>query len=179
MTSTGASRKPSARNRPGVAVSVYATSGRQHAPFVAGKLARACALLPGCQLRELSLAMVGDVRMSALHREFMGLDEPTDVLTFPLETDARGRSLSGEIVVCVPEAQRQARARRIPLRRELLLYAIHGLLHLSGFDDRTPDEFREMHRTEDMILTRLGVGPAFFAAARPHRGRTGLGGRSC
>ena len=116
-------------------------------------------------LRELSLALVGDARMSQLQKQFMGIPGPTDVLTFPLELDARGRTLSGEVVVCVPEARRQARARGTDAGREVLLYALHGLLHLSGFDDRTAAGFRRMHATEDRILTRLGVGPVFAEPA--------------
>ena len=126
-------------------------------------------------LRELSLALVGDGRMSQLHHQFMGITGPTDVLTFPLDADARGRTISGEVVVCVPEARRQARARGTEARREVLLYALHGLLHLDGLDDRTAPGFRRMHATEDRILSRLGVGPVFAPAAmRPttHRRRT-------
>ncbi len=43
----------------------------------------------------------------------------------------------------------------------MLLYAVHGLLHLCGYDDRTPAGFRRMHRKEDDLLARLGVGPVF------------------
>ena len=112
-------------------------------------------------LREMSLALVNDARMSALHRQFMGIHGPTDVLTFPIDEDERGGVTSGEVVVCVPEARRQARRHTIPVRLELLLYSLHGMLHLLGYDDRTARDFRTMHRTEDDILTRLGFGPVF------------------
>ena len=127
-------------------------------------------------LRELSLALVGDARMSQLHQQYMGIPGPTDVLTFPIEEDGRGRIVAGEVVVCVPEARRQARARGTDAGREVLLYALHGLLHLDGFDDRTARGFRDMHATEDRILTRLGVGPVFEPApaerGRPRRRAT-------
>jgi probable rRNA maturation factor len=123
-------------------------------------------------LNELSLALVGDRRMSALHEEFMNVAGPTDVLTFPLDVDARGRALAGEVVVCVPEARRQSKLRNVPVERELLLYALHGLLHLCGYDDRTGADFRAMHRAEDQILTRLGVGPVFAPPDRPAPDRT-------
>ena len=61
------------------------------------------------------------------------------------------------------------------LNPELLLYAAHGVLHLCGLDDRTAAGFREMHRKEDEILTRLGVGPVFDTSqstpSRKQRGR--------
>lgn len=102
--------------------------------------------------------------MSSLHQQFMKIDGPTDVLTFPLEFDSQGRETAGEVVICVPEAARQARGRGTRVECELLLYALHGLLHLSGFDDRTEAGFRQMHRKEDDILIRLGLGPVFGMA---------------
>ena len=128
-------------------------------------------------LRMLSIALVGDARMSQLHEQFLGIKGPTDVLTFELEHDPRGRVTAGEVVVCVPEARRQAKKRGIELRMELLLYALHGMLHLCGFDDRTDRGFRTMHRREDDILTALGFGPVFAAqppsSSRVRRRRAG------
>jgi hypothetical protein len=65
------------------------------------------------------------------------------------------------VVICVSVGRRAAVARGIPIAHELLLYALHGMLHLCGFDDRTGRAFRAMHAKEDEILTRLGVGPVF------------------
>jgi probable rRNA maturation factor len=129
-------------------------------------------------LRELSIALVGEARMSRLHQQFMNIAGPTDVLTFPLELDNRNRCICGEVIICVPVALREARKRGIPPAKEVLLYALHGMLHLSGFDDRTADAFRTMHRKEDQILTALGLGPVFEAL--PYRrsrasARRGLG----
>ncbi len=135
-------------------------TGRQYALYLDRHLHAAHAILRP-PLAELSIALVGDARMSALHAQFMGIAGTTDVLTFPLDADRRGRALSGEVVVCVPEARRRVRENRGSVERELLLYALHGLLHLCGYDDRTGSGFRKMHRTEDMILTQLGVGPVF------------------
>jgi probable rRNA maturation factor len=123
-------------------------------------------------LRLLSLAFVGDTRMSQLHEQFMGIPGPTDVLTFPLDHDNRGRVTAGEVIVCVPEACRRSRDSGASVRDEVLLYCLHGMLHLCGYNDKTPREFRRMHRAEDMILTRLGVGPVFHreaAAKGPRR----------
>ncbi len=75
--------------------------------------------------------------------------------------DEGGHDVAGEVVVCVPEAVRQARLRGTEPERELLLYALHGMLHLSGFDDKTAKAYRRMHRKEDEILIALGLGPVF------------------
>ncbi len=141
-------------------------TGKQYAAFVSRKLRSAHKLLRS-PLKELSLVFVGDQRMSRLHQEFMSITGPTDVLTFPLDTDPRGRATDGEVIVCIPEARRQAARHTIPVAHEVLLYAVHGLLHLSGFDDRTKADFTKMHRMEDHILTQLGVGRVFAPLHRP------------
>lgn len=111
--------------------------------------------------REISFVLVGDAMMSKLHVEFMNIPGPTDVLTFPIDQDARGRTLTGEIIVCIPEARRRAKENGVPLLHEVLLYCLHGWLHLSGHDDRNKRDFERMHAEEDRILTRLGVGQVF------------------
>jgi len=131
-----------------------------------------------CPLREMSLVLVGDVAMSELHRRFMNDPSPTDVLTFPLDMDQRGRASSGEVYVCVPEARRRAKQHGTRVADEVLLYALHGMLHLCGFDDRTPAGFARMHRTEDRILTRIGVGPVFRPKRRQSRQPTRRGSAS-
>lgn len=104
--------------------------------------------------------------MSRLHRQFMGIAGPTDVLTFELENDARGRVVSGEVIINIDEAARSARREGVPIRAELLLYALHGLLHLSGYDDKTARGFAAMHRREDQLLGELGIGPVFDRGKR-------------
>jgi probable rRNA maturation factor len=131
-------------------------------------------------LKEISIVIVGDRRMSALHKTFMNIAGPTDVLTFPIDEDSRGNVTSGEIYICLPEAKRQAKSLGIPVKNELLLYAIHGILHLLDYDDRTDRGYRAMHLLEDQLLTQLGVGPVFSPAgagirakpqaARPRKG---------
>lgn len=111
--------------------------------------------------RSVSIALVGDRRMAALHEKFSGLPGPTDVLTFELEHDAHGRATTGEIVLCVPFARREAKRRGTTPENELLLYALHGVLHLSGYDDRDPVAHARMHAEEDRILQEIGIGPVF------------------
>lgn len=119
------------------------------------------------KLTELSIAIVDGRVMSRLHRDFLGIAGPTDVLTFELERDRRGNVTAGEIVICAPFGRKQAKLRRVPFRQEMLLYALHGMLHLCGYDDRTRSGFQRMHQTEDMILQQLGVGAVFAAGNRP------------
>lgn len=146
-------------------LAVAARSGPCYGPFLRRYIRAAHRILKP-PLKELSVALVSDRQMSRLHQQFMGVIGPTDVLTFPLDHDAKGRPVAGEVVVCIPEARRRAKLLGVPVERELLLYALHGLLHLCGHDDRTDASFRAMHRAEDQILTQLGVGPVFAPASR-------------
>lgn len=152
---------------------LHAAAGKQHLRFLRKHLLAAHALVWPA-LNELSVALVADAHMRQLHFEFMALDTSTDVLTFPLEYDSSGQETAGEIVVCVDEAARQSRQRGTTVRQELLLYALHGMLHLCGFDDKSEAEFVRMHRKEDQILVQLGIGPVFGAAqTRPPRNSPG------
>jgi probable rRNA maturation factor len=93
-------------------------------------------------LREVFVWLIGDRRMSRLHRQFLGQTGPTDVLTFQ----------HGEIFISVETARRHAHAFRTSLVRELQLYIVHGVLHLHEFDDRTPASARRMKSTQEKIV---------------------------
>ncbi len=98
---------------------------------------------------EVTLAFVGERAMRTLNRKFMKKDRPTDVLSFPLgERGADGKFYLGDIVIAVPVAVRQSRAKGHSLDRELRLLAIHGFLHLLGYDHSAgiEDEERKAHR---------------------------------
>lgn len=158
---------PVARRKPNapfsLAISTTAAH-RRHVPYLRRMLRRAHALIR-THVRDLSIAVVGDAKMAELHESFMGIPGPTDVLTFELDHDPRGRVTAGEVVVNVAEARRRAPEHGVSPADELLLYAIHGLLHLSGHDDTTKSAYAKMHRKEDQILTHLGVGRVFAAPA--------------
>jgi probable rRNA maturation factor len=141
-------------------LTVTASAGKTYARRLAGMLRKARPLAGG-RVRELSVAIVGDRKMAELHEAFMGIAGPTDVLTFELDHDFGGKVVAGEVIVNVQEATRRARAHDVAVADELLLYAVHGLLHLSGYDDTTKMAYAKMHRKEDQILTQLGIGRVF------------------
>ncbi len=114
---------------------------------------------------EVRVRVVGDAEMSAAHLRYAKVPGTTDVLTFDLsEGESGSRALDADIVVCVDEAERQARERGHDPRRELLLYAVHGLLHCLGHDDHDAASYERMHRLEDEVLTAIGVGAVFGAS---------------
>ena len=91
------------------------------------------AVLQGERRRALmSITFLGRDAMRRLNAEHKGHDRPTDVLSFAL-TDPAGRTL-GDVYVCPWVAAREARARRIPLRQELIRLVVHGTLHALGRD---------------------------------------------
>jgi probable rRNA maturation factor len=145
-------------------VEFSATTGKAMLPFLRRHVAASMPLLrPG--LLSVSVALVGERKMDQLHRQFMNIAGATDVLTFELDHDDHGRVSLGQIVVCIPIATLNARRLGHPARHEALLYVIHGLLHLTGHDDRDEATFRRMHDREDQILSTLGIGSVFASRA--------------
>lgn len=120
-------------------------------------------------LRELSIKrcqwnilFVHDARMKELHRIHLNDPTTTDVLTFDMRDDAKGRNeVQLETVLCLNEARRQARAHGHTVIEELVLYAVHSLLHVCGFDDTTPEQAARMHQREDELLSAIGIGPVY------------------
>jgi len=103
------------------------------------------------------VVLVDDDAIADLHERFMGLPGPTDVLTFDLRDDPDQAEIEGEITISVDTARRQARQYRAGQTEELLRYVIHGVLHLSGYDDDTPARRRRMRREENRVLELLGI----------------------
>ena len=119
----------------------------------------ALAGVPGRRPLLTTVTCVGDRRMAALNAQFHSRAGTTDVLSFPIgEIDEdTGRLLVGEVVVCRPVAVREARRRGLAVADELLLYALHGWLHLAGHDDHRDADRRRMRAAERRILRRLGL----------------------
>lgn len=114
----------------------------------------------GCPQALVSIAVVGDVAMRALHDEHMGINEPTDVLSFDLSEDAcdgdDGVQLKElDVVVNADEAVRQAGHRAHSAARELLLYIVHGVLHGLGYDDRTAADYARMSSRQRQLWQQL------------------------
>jgi probable rRNA maturation factor len=107
---------------------------------------------------ELSLAVVDGRKMTELNRRFTGRRGQTDVLAFPLaDGPSPGALMVGEIVVNASLAAREARGRGAQPIHELTLYALHGALHLAGYDDHDPQDRNAMYSREEKILRRAGI----------------------
>ncbi|MCL6538097.1 MAG: rRNA maturation RNase YbeY [Acidothermus sp.] len=124
-------------------------------------------------LAELSVLLVDEAEMSALHERWMDEPGPTDVLSFPMDELRPGRidaeidpdaepAMLGDVVLCPTVAARQARAAGHSPQEELELLLVHGILHLLGYDHGEEQEEREMFALQRELLTG-------WHAERPHR----------
>lgn len=111
----------------------------------------------GIRSAEISIAIVDDPRMHALNRQYLDHDYSTDVLSFILEYDEAAGSLDGEILVSADYAAREATRYGWTTDDELLLYVIHGCLHLVGHDDHTPQGQAAMRAAEAKHLAVFGL----------------------
>lgn len=109
----------------------------------------------------LDIAVLGDAEMRRQHARWSGEDSTTDSLAFDLRVEPIQGRVDGQLLVCKSMARRRARSRRGDWRAELLLYVVHGCLHLCGHDDHDPDDAARMHQEEDRLLTSLGWGAVF------------------
>lgn len=107
---------------------------------------------------ELALSLTTDAELHALNLRFAGEDHATDVLSFSQREGKLSTGPLGDVVISVPTAQRQARAGRRALVDELIHLAVHGLVHLLGYDHATAGEERVMFGYEARLRE---------AAARP------------
>ncbi len=121
---------------------------------------------------EISLAVVTDGEIHELNRRFLAHDEATDVLSFPL--DQRDDWLEGEIVVSADTAVDRSAEFRWSAAEELILYVIHGTLHLVGYRDKAAEDRARMRQQERHYLTRMGICPVDDVDGCP----TGLDGDS-
>ena len=95
-------------------------------------------------LPAVEITILGARAMAKVHRDFLGIPGATDVITFPY----------GEILVCAPVAAERAREFGHDTTTELTLYAIHGLPHLSGYDDTTSTLAARMSAAQERILAK-------------------------
>jgi len=104
-----------------------------------------------------SIVFVDDEHMREVNRKYLGRDDTTDVIAFSFDDAPLTRDdCVGEILVSAHVAAAEAEKRGIDVEAELILYVIHGALHLAGFDDATPEKAARMHDRERALLSELG-----------------------
>ena len=103
---------------------------------------------------KLSIAFVDNEEIKRLNERFLGFNEVTDVIAFPLNN--KEDFLSGEIVISVETAVEVANRKKSNVEGEIILYLVHGILHLLGYNDNNKKNAKIMHKKESEILAFLG-----------------------
>lgn len=108
---------------------------------------------------DLTIVLTDDAQLHKLNRDYLDIDAPTDVLSFPAsETDPEtARRYLGDILISIPRAEDQARAAGHALEAEVQLLVVHGSLHLLGHDHAEADEKARMWKEQAEVLEELGL----------------------
>jgi len=93
----------------------------------------------------IEFVLVDRATMARVHGDFLGDPTETDVITFPY----------GEILICPAVAKEQSSAHGLEVEKEVLLYGLHGLLHLAGYDDLKPSAAKEMAAAQEKLLRKV------------------------
>jgi probable rRNA maturation factor len=107
---------------------------------------------------DMSLVLTDNATIQKMNKQFMDIDKPTDVLSFPDgDTDQEtGRVYFGDVMIAVPYAEKQALESGNSLADEIALLSIHGVLHLFGFLHSDPEDRQKMWSIQDDILKQIG-----------------------
>lgn len=122
-------------------------------------------MVRGPEDAEVSLTLVDDERIHFLNREYRGVDRPTDVLSFALQEETEDEpeildyedSVLGDIVISIERARAQALEYGHSFEREVAYLAVHGALHLLGFDHETEEDKAEMREIEEKVMSSIGL----------------------
>jgi len=125
-------------------------------------LAQALAALNGRTDAELAVLLTDDAAVRRLNATWRGLDKPTNVLSFPAAETPDSRHL-GDIAIAFETTAREAKDEGKPLAHHLAHLAVHGLLHLVGYDHESDAEAETMEQLERDILARLNVPDPYLA----------------
>ena len=120
-----------------------------------GRAVRVAASSRGCLTGAICVRITDDPTIRELNRIHLDHDYATDVISFGYQFDPP--HVEGELVVSVDTANQKAVELDWPLKHELLLYIVHGVLHICGMDDRDTDDRLEMRKAERRIFEELGI----------------------
>ena len=104
---------------------------------------------------DIAVHLVGEDVMTQANSVYLNHEGCTDVITFDHILPGQNPGLQGDLMVCVPEAVRQAKQFRATWQKEIMRYIVHGTLHLCGYDDHKASDRRTMKGMENRILGRL------------------------
>lgn len=118
-----------------------------------GQLLQVGARIEEVANKEVAITFVSNEHIREINKEFRQIDKATDVLSFPLEEE----DALGDIIISIPRAKEQAQEYGHSFAREMGFLAVHGFLHLLGYDHETDEEEKEMFAKQDEILAAFGL----------------------
>ena len=107
---------------------------------------------------EVNIVLVDNNYIRELNLTYRGLDSPTDVLSFCLrdgESEAEGDNILGDVIISIEKAEEQATNYAHSLRREVAFLAVHGILHLVGYDHETTAGEEDMTAKQDLVMNHF------------------------
>jgi len=105
---------------------------------------------------ELSIAIGDDAWIQSLNRKYRKKDRATDVLAFPQDMGPEGTPLLGDVAISAETAKRQAQELGHSFEHELALLLVHGILHLTGWDDKATEQRRQMIQRGEQLVAMQG-----------------------
>jgi probable rRNA maturation factor len=155
-------KRPRTKNPPQIDVIVRSVQWRKRptAKTIVKKALLTAAIATSTRPIELAIVLSDDSAIRALNRNWRGKNAPTNVLSFPAATPGKARSASpylGDIVIAYQTTAREAVADGKPFNHHLTHLAIHGFLHLLGYDHENDRDAQKMERLERKILKRLAI----------------------
>ena len=134
---------------------------QSHIPIDLGLVERAARACAEEEAFDISISLVDDGAIREVNARHLNRDRPTDVIAFDYDPDSEG--IAGEVIVSAERARQEAEARGHDPVEELLLYVVHGIMHLSGYDDKDKDDAKEMWKAQNRVMKKLGftgdIGP--------------------
>lgn len=106
----------------------------------------------GCSIGELTYIFCDEEKMLEINQQYLQHDEHTDIITFDYVDCEKPSKLSGDIFISIPRVQENAKIFNTSTQNELLRVMSHGLFHLMGFKDKTPEETANMRAAEDWAV---------------------------
>jgi probable rRNA maturation factor len=108
---------------------------------------------------DMTIVLTDDAQLHKLNREYLGVDAPTDVLSFPADEEdpETGVPYLGDILISIPRAAQQAKAAGHSVEDEAQLLVVHGTLHLLGHDHAEAEEKARMWKAQSGVMSMLGL----------------------
>ncbi len=143
------------KKTPGIEVNVLPRKARVDVRLIK-ETAERVLKYEGIRRAELSIVIVSDPAIQQLNKKYLSKDSSTDVLAFDLKRPgSSAKHLSGDIVISADTARSLSKKLGVPYAQELCRYVVHGILHLTGYDDLSLKEKEKMWQRQEGLMDKM------------------------